>query len=127
MVGGNPKTLLKMDNLVRGHPKTLEKPVAFKIMGKAPKLFYAVALGQKIGVLVNKLAETEILTKHFKGARFRSFKVPQDAYIYILNENKDAPIPNILLEFYKLSENEITHFRSEMLKDRLFFGLRVAL
>ena len=110
MVGGNPETLGKIDESVRGHPKTS------KI---APKLFYAVAFGRKIGVFVNKWADTENLTKHFKGARFRSFKVPQDAWLYILELNKDVSLPDSLLEYYKLSKNEIEQFRSEMQKYKI--------
>merc|ERR1711873_356899 len=88
MVGGNPETLGKIDDLVRGHPKTSKKPDESLTKGRAPKLFYAVAFGRKIGVFVNKWADTENLIKHFKGARFRKFKVPQDAWLYILELNK---------------------------------------
>ena len=54
MVGGNPETLMKMENSVRGHPKTSDKPVEFQTKGKGPRVFYAVAYGRKIGVFVNK-------------------------------------------------------------------------
>ena len=54
IVGGNPETLVKMDNSVRGHPKTSKKPDEFVTKGRAPMLFYAVAFGRKIGVFVNK-------------------------------------------------------------------------
>ena len=115
MVGGRPETLVKMDVSVRGHPKTSKKQDDFVTEDRASKLFYAVAFGRKIGVFVNKWADTENLTKHFKGARFRSFKAPQDAWQYILELNKDAPLPDSLLEYSKLSENEIEQFRNEML------------
>ena len=122
MVGGNPETLMKMENSVRGHPKTSDKPGEFQNKGKTPRIFYAVAYGRKIGVFANKWSETENLTKHFKGARFRSFKVPQftiqDAWIYILETNKNVHLPDSLHDYDKLSDSDITHFRNEMLKDK---------
>ena len=107
----------KIDTLVRGHPKTSGKSTQTKL--KAPKLFYAVAFGRKIGVFSNKWVETECLTKHYKGSRCLSFKNTQDAWIYILDTNKDASLPNSLYDYYRLSEDKISHFRNEIEKVKI--------
>ena len=89
-VDGKPKTIHesdldiismdpieKIDTLVRGHPKTSENSTETKHKVKAPKVFYAVAFGRKIGVYSNKWVETECLTKLYKGSRCQSFKNPK--------------------------------------------------
>ena len=108
MVGVKPKTHEKTEQSVRGDPKTSRKP----------KLFYAIASGRRIGVFSNKWSETECLTKHYKGARFKGFKDVQEAWKFILAENKTAPYPDSLNDFCALSEDELSCLRDQMLKDK---------
>ena len=88
--------------------------------GRKPKSrYYAIARGRRVGVFSNKWSETELLVKYFTGARCEGFKESTDAWINLMNENKDIRLPDSLKESSKISESDLEILRDEVERDRL--------
>ena len=56
--------------------------------GNNEKAFYGVAFGRKIGVFNNAWADTELLTKYFNNSRYKGFDTTNDAWKFVLNNNR---------------------------------------
>merc|ERR1712136_342677 len=67
----------------------------------------------------NKWAETELLVKYFIGTRCLGFKESSDAWIYLMNENRDVRFAESLNESSKISDCDLEILRKEVERDRL--------
>ena len=73
---------------------------------------YGIAHGKKVGGFGNKWRDTKCLTDGYLGARFKGFGTPNEAWVFVTNENNDIARPKSLLEVVYLTENLVFNCHS---------------
>ena len=92
---------------LRSKTKPLEKP----------EKFYAIANGRINGVFNNVWDQSRLLTDFYPRARHKGFDKTEQAWKFILNENKAIPPPASLNEYRTLTDIEVQNLREQLERD----------